>query len=247
LTYAAGLKAVTIVWIARNFTDEHRSALDWLNQITNEDINFFGLEVELWQIGSSDVAPKFNVVSRPNEWDSTVEAIKQDIEAQGLKGAGLIQYEFWSGLRDYINQHSSAIRPSKPNATNWVSYAIGRSDTNMISFFNTRHNRLGVILILAGANSKFHFRYLRDQQDAIEQELGHSLEWDEKPDVIESHIKIQRIDIEPDNRQMWPEYHAWMLQMLEAFDRVFRPRVGQFRTLNVSANEEDLGDTFISQ
>ena len=31
LTYAAGLKAVTVVWVARIFTEEHRAALDWLN------------------------------------------------------------------------------------------------------------------------------------------------------------------------------------------------------------------------
>src|SRR3954454_8795457 len=63
LTYAAGLEAVTIVWVARQFTEEHRAALDWLNGITNTTINFFGLEIELWRIGNSDLAPKFNAVS----------------------------------------------------------------------------------------------------------------------------------------------------------------------------------------
>ncbi len=67
LTYAAGLQAVTIIWVAVKFTEEHRAALDWLNEITDESINFFGLEVELWRIGESPVAPKFNVVSQPNE------------------------------------------------------------------------------------------------------------------------------------------------------------------------------------
>jgi hypothetical protein len=53
LTYAAGLQAVSIVWIAQQFTDEHRAALDWLNEITDGRFNFFGLEIELWRIGSS--------------------------------------------------------------------------------------------------------------------------------------------------------------------------------------------------
>jgi hypothetical protein len=68
LTYAAGLKTVTIVWIAQRFTDEHRAALDWLNEVTGDEINFFGLEVELWRIGESSIAPKFNIVSKANEW-----------------------------------------------------------------------------------------------------------------------------------------------------------------------------------
>ncbi len=43
MTYAAGLKAVSIVWIAASFTEEHRAALDWLNEITDESFEFFGL------------------------------------------------------------------------------------------------------------------------------------------------------------------------------------------------------------
>lgn len=83
LTYAAGLKAVTIVWIAERFTDEHRVALDWLNEITNETINFFGLEIELWRIGDSPMAPKFNVVSQPNDWTKTVLEGTRQLETAG--------------------------------------------------------------------------------------------------------------------------------------------------------------------
>lgn len=46
LTYAAGLEAVTIIWVAERFTEEHRAALDWLNQITGEKFAFIGLEKE---------------------------------------------------------------------------------------------------------------------------------------------------------------------------------------------------------
>ena len=73
LTYAAGLNAVTIVWIAERFTAEHRAALDWLNEKTDEKINFFGLEIELWQIGDSPIAPKFNIISQPNDWFRAVQ------------------------------------------------------------------------------------------------------------------------------------------------------------------------------
>ena len=69
LTYAAGLDALTVVWIAKRFTEEHRAALEWLNQHTSADIGFFGLEIEVWKIGDSPSAPKFNIVAKPNEWD----------------------------------------------------------------------------------------------------------------------------------------------------------------------------------
>ncbi len=72
LTYAAGLEAVTAIWIAERFTEEHRAALDWLNEHTDEKISFLGLEVELWRIGDSPVAPKFNIVAKPNDWTREV-------------------------------------------------------------------------------------------------------------------------------------------------------------------------------
>ena len=68
LTYAAHLDARVLVWIAKSFTDEHRAALDWLNEVSRTGTRFFGLEIELWQIGDSMPAPKFNVVARPNDW-----------------------------------------------------------------------------------------------------------------------------------------------------------------------------------
>jgi hypothetical protein len=71
LTYAAGLDAVTVVWVASQFTDEHRAALDWLNRIADTDFNFFGLEIELWRIDDSPMAPNFNVVSQPNNWSKS--------------------------------------------------------------------------------------------------------------------------------------------------------------------------------
>ena len=72
LTYATGLKAVTIIWIAERFTEEHRATLDWLNNITDETLNFFGIEVELWKIGDSPSAPRFRMVSKPNDWTKSI-------------------------------------------------------------------------------------------------------------------------------------------------------------------------------
>ena len=68
LTYAAGFDANVIVWIAREFKDEHREALDLLNHRTGEDTHFFGVEVELWKIDESRPAVNFNLVATPNKW-----------------------------------------------------------------------------------------------------------------------------------------------------------------------------------
>jgi hypothetical protein len=68
ITYAAGKDADVIIWIIKRAREEHRRAVDWLNEYTDEDIGIFLIELELWQIGDSLPAPKFNVVAKPNDW-----------------------------------------------------------------------------------------------------------------------------------------------------------------------------------
>ena len=97
ITYAAGLKAATIVWVAFKFTEEHRAALDWLNEITGSGFNFFGLEIELWRIGESPPAPKFNIVSKPNDWT------KPKAEG-GLTDGKSLQLEFWGQFGEYLKE-----------------------------------------------------------------------------------------------------------------------------------------------
>ena len=66
LTYAAGLDAAAIVWIAAEFRDEHRETLDWLNKSTHAALQFFGIDIEVFQIADSPYAPEFTVVTDMN-------------------------------------------------------------------------------------------------------------------------------------------------------------------------------------
>jgi len=94
MTYAAGLDAITIIWISPRFTEEHRAALDWLNRITDETFRFFGIEIELYRIGDSFPAPMFNVVSKPNDWSKNVKKTASNLT---LNDAGILRHE--SGKR----------------------------------------------------------------------------------------------------------------------------------------------------
>ena len=77
LTYAAGLNVQTVIWIAKKFKDEHRAALDRLNEITDEHYQYFGVEIKVWKIGDSARAPQFEVVSSPNNWRRVVSRNRQ--------------------------------------------------------------------------------------------------------------------------------------------------------------------------
>jgi len=67
LTYASTLGAKVAVWIAARFLTEHRAALDWLNDLSEGEIVFYGLEVVPLKIGDSSLGVMFRTVSSPGE------------------------------------------------------------------------------------------------------------------------------------------------------------------------------------
>lgn len=66
LTYAAGLDAATIIWIAAEVRPEHRETLNWLNKNTPTALQFFGLEINVIQIADSPYAPEFTIATNMN-------------------------------------------------------------------------------------------------------------------------------------------------------------------------------------
>jgi hypothetical protein len=224
LTYAAGLDAVTIVWVSPNFTEEHRATLDWLNKITDSRFNFFGLEIEAWRIGDSPVAPKFNIISKPNDWASAVRESAL-LQADSLTEIKRIQLEYWIAFKQRVDSSSKTLRTQKPAPHNWMNFAIGRSGFNMNAVVNTVHNRIAVNLVISGSEAKTFFKLLRDQKEDIEGELGLSLQWRELPEKGQSRIKATRDNADPTNKNEWPEQHEWLLTTLEAFRKVFSPRI----------------------
>ncbi len=222
LTYAAGLGAVTVVWISDRFNDQHRSALDWLNEITVEDVNFFGLEIELWQIGDSPPAPKFNVVSKPNDWSETVSSAAGSEEVSDLKK---LQREYWTKLKDHLEQNGSRVRPRTPKPRHWASYAVGRSKCRLTARVNTRDNLVGVQLLLTDeveAEPLFHL--LKEDRKAIEEEIGEPLDWQPKPDKKRFVIGL-KWSADPTNKDKWPDQHQRLANVLEGFHKAFAPRL----------------------
>ena len=191
LTYAAGLHAVTICWIAEKFTEEHRATLDWLNEITDERFQFFGLEIELWQIGNSLPAPKFNVVSQPNDWSRSVAEIARD----NMTPTKLLQRDFWSALRKRLEEKQSSVRSMKPQPQGWMPFSIGRSDFSLVASLQSKEKWISVYLSLMGPNATAHFWLLERQREEIEKELG-ALEWRALPGK-EQHIRLRRKNADP--------------------------------------------------
>lgn len=239
LTYASGLKAVTIVWVAKYFTEEHRAALDWLNEITDESFNFFGLEVELWQIGDSNIAPKFNLASKPNDWSRAVHNTART--ASELTPTKQAQFEFWTAFRAYMQDEGSFIRCQKAAPHHWMNHAIGKSGFGLCSIASSWDSEAGnfdqpeiqVNLMINLRGAKKYFAILEAQKDSIEREIGESLIWHNPEDKRRCRIYIRQ-PADFMNQKDWPAQHAWLKKYLEKFHAVFAPRI---KKLDISEYE----------
>lgn len=235
LTYASGLQAVTIIWIAGRFTEEHRATLDWLNEITASRFNFFGLEIELWKIGDSGIAPKFNVVSKPNDWAKTVSQSADRLQASQLSETNRLYLDFWRAFGELIEKRQSFIRKPKPAPQNYSPFSIGRSDFLLVAAVSARDKWLEVHLSLTGPDAKKHFRLLQIGHTEIENAISPDLDWRELPK--EGQILLERKGVDVANRQTWLDLQNWLIDKLELFTNVFRPIVKSLDAAGYEAPE----------
>jgi hypothetical protein len=169
LTYAAGLEAATVIWIARTFTDEHRAAVDWLNQITDTRFNFFGLEIELWQIGNSAVAPKFNVVSKPNDWSKVVRQTAEGGAGGALSESQQLHLDFWT---QFMEDRNSPVKVGKPSTDYWKNMSLGRGGFVLSAQNGMRDSWSSVTLWIGGPHKQAFYHLVLARKSELEQALG---------------------------------------------------------------------------
>ena len=232
LTYAAGVGAQTVVWVASKFTDEHRAALDWLNEHTTEKFSFFGLEIELWRIGSSTPAPKFNIISKPNDW---AKAVRQQSAAAGGDAAASeykrLQFEFWTEFKPWFEARSK-MRTQAPRTQHWLTVTLGRTGFHLgaiLSAWNSVTNSWGVPelrveLCFSSPQAKEQFARLKERAEEFQEKIDLPLVWHNLENVKSCKISVRR-DLDFQLRENWPEAFKWLGRYLERFEEVFGPAV----------------------
>lgn len=242
LTYAAGLKAQTVIWIASKFSDEHRAAMDWLNTITQDEWRFFGLEIELWRIGASPPAPKFSIICQPNKWSRAVR--DQAAKAEASSPTQALQLRFWSGFRDRMVVKGQ--RAPKPSAQSWQSFGVGRTGFSLQGVVRRAEQQLMVRLYINCGDlpAKIVFRHLRLRQHVIRAMLGFELIWNDLPGKKGSVVCVACAHCPLDDESRWPEYQAWIATMVAKMDGIFRDMIKTLQPedlLDVAQNDVDGG------
>ena len=225
LTYAAGYDANVAVWIAGEFKDEHREALDLLNRRTGEDTEFFGVEVELWKIDESRPAVNFNLISTPNEWRK--QTVANTRTGRAVSERRERYREFFQGLIDTLREEHQFTNARKGQPQSWYSFSSGTSGFSYGANFNA-DGRVKVELYIDSGEqerNKRTFDRLEEQRESFESGLGDTLEWERLDSRRASRVSIRRPGSIDDDGETLGEIQDWMIQKLLAFKDVFGPRL----------------------
>lgn len=191
LTYAGGTDPSTIVWCAPAFRAEHRAALDWLNEHTDEETRFFGVEIAAVRIDDSRPAPLFRVVAKPNDWTKQVH---NEQAAATLSPRFLAYREFWSELLSRIHtEYPSWTRSTAGSSQSWITLPYGRSSTWYGMVFSTAGPRVELYFGHSDAATNLaEFERFIAHSMLLDEQFGSNVVYDRLPGKKACRIHVDR-------------------------------------------------------
>jgi len=220
ITYAAAKDAGIIIWIANEIQTAHRSAVEWLNKISPQEMTFYGVELEVFAIDNCSPAPNFRIVAGPPP-----SKIKPPIE---LSPRNKRYLEFFEKLRTkIINIQANFTRAKAPPQSWWALGCMGRSGFSVVSSF-TIDNRFKVEIYIDLGKKEYNeiaFHALKETRVAIEEKFGKELVWDPLPDSRACRIYVAIDGTIDDDEQKLTEIVEWAAPLVIKFREVFSPLV----------------------
>ena len=224
LPYAAGFDANVVVWLTREFRDEHRQALDWLNQRTGEDTLFFGVVVELWKIDDSRPAPHFNLVAAPNDWRKENVSRVAGRKPSNPSAKGERYRAFFQKLIDTLRVRHGFTAAKLGQAQSWYNFSsgYGRRFKYAACFTRQQESRIEVYIDSGDPNeNRALFDRLVEFKESIETDLGCALDWQPLEQKQACRIATTRPGTIDDSDDVLEEINDWMVKTLLDFRRVF--------------------------
>ena len=226
LTCMAGRGVSVAVWVASKFNDEHKAALDLLNQRTDEETEFFGVVLEVWQIDGSRPAPHFKVVAAPNDW-------RRHARASGWTGNSEIiqRYRlYFQGLIYGMGEGPDVPRPRRVTGRRWQSFTSGYEGVEYRASFATRQGeRFARVELYFDSDyretNKDRYDQMEDSREEIEAQIGGDFEWERLDNRRASRISAVRPGSIRDNDGQLDQIREWMSEKLVTFKRCFDPRL----------------------
>ena len=224
ITYLTNLEAKTAIWISSDPVEEHKKAIDWLNETTPDDISFYLIQLEAIKIGDEPMAaPLFTVIKRPSTKIKQIGAERKEYAQRHI-----VRTEFWSQFINEINKTNSMCSNVNPGTENWIPIALGMSGVSINIVISKKYAR-AEIYINRGTKeeNKKIFDYFFTQKDSVESDFGKKLTWERMEDNVTSRIKDQLDGVDVSNKNDWEKMNAFLIDSAIRMDKAFRKHISK--------------------
>ena len=217
ITYASGLDANVVIWIVKEAREEHRSAIEWLNNKTTKDISFFLMEIRAYKIGDSLPAPKFVIVEKPNDF---VKTANTSIDSGELSKAQAERLNFWNRFNEVLISRNKPFNVRKATTDHWYDVALGTSEAHISITLVNKTNSIGIEIYIN--DNKELFDKLHSLSEEIQNELGFSMDWQRLDNKKASRIIYYIGGLDFDNHENYDELINEVMDKVIAIRDVFR-------------------------
>lgn len=217
ITYAAGLDSKTIVWIVKEAREEHKAAIEWLNNNTSEDIGFFLIELHAYKIGDSLPAPMFKVIEKPNNF---TKLSKQNYSDKGLNQTQNERLMFWEEFNKVLVAKGKPFNVRKATTDHWYDVAIGTSEAHLAINLVNKENK--IVLEMYIPDNKVLFDQMYSEKEKIESKLDMSFNWERLDDKKASRIKYDIPGLDFSNHENYPYLMSQCIEKIILMREVFK-------------------------
>lgn len=216
ITYASGLDANVIIWIVKEAREEHKSAIEWLNNNMSKEISFFLLEIKAYRIGDSLPAPMFKVVEKPNDFIKSNKSVKDG----NLSKTQAERLNFWTEFNRVVTENGKPFNVRKATTDHWYDVAIGTSDAHISITLVNKDGTIGVELYVRDCKDLFDNLY--EHKEEIENKLGFNMHWERLDDKKASRIKSYIPGLNFNKQGNYPELMNLVIERVVLMRNVFK-------------------------
>lgn len=206
LTYLAGLQARTVISIARDFNESHRSAIRWLNDHTVEPFAFLAVRVRVVRIADPPLVPLFEVLERPSSWGRSLRA-----PVDGENELTRFRREFWTC---YAERHpNDGISAGYGASSFWVWIESAKLN---LSLYVAR----GEVGVWVRGRTGEPVEAVRKRLQVWEQDLCDELGVEIGEATSWGSYANSRYEIETNDRGNWPAMADWLHSKIADYRRI---------------------------
>ena len=228
ITYAAGYDAKYLIWIVKEVLPEHLKAIEWLNEHLDESIRCFLIRIEVWKIGDSLAAPRFEVVSVKNDWVSTLKQTASKSEFSALQQK---QLDYWEKFIDFSKRIEPSMKFYKPGGRQWLNFSINDPIAHVALTLQSQKNRLGAELYIE--RDKNLFEFLKERENEINIALDDQVVWFSAN--VASGLRVARLVSDIFDENSLESHFEWMHEKTLLLKKVLVPLVQEYKTQSESS------------